>query len=168
MSICIARWRRREPSAFGFRRRHCLFGDTEVGQSCPASRVKQHVARLQITVHDTALVRVLQGLCYFQKYRDDFQEASAAQPPEVTSGSQLHRQDHAVAGALWRKHFENAGVIELAGDSVLVLESAPGVFLAPRRRIHHLYRNIHPARTVMRAPNLALSAGSQLIQERIA
>ena len=67
-----------EPDEMGSHRGHRCFRDTEVRQPCPTARIEQDVARFQVAMDDSTLMRVFQGLCNFQEYRNDFEEAGTA------------------------------------------------------------------------------------------
>src|SRR5262249_26098778 len=47
------------------------------------------------------------------------------------------------------------------------LQGSPGLLLTPRGGSHYLECDIHSARTVVRAPYLALSAGTKLVHKRV-
>jgi hypothetical protein len=76
--VGIASWTGGQPRARSSHRSHRRFCDAEVRQPCPAARVEQDVTRLQVAVNDSALMRMFQGLCNFQEYRNDFEEARTA------------------------------------------------------------------------------------------
>ena len=138
-------------------RRHGRFGDTEICQACATSRIEQDVARLQITMDDSTLMGVLERLGNLQEYRNDLEEARAAQAAKIATGSELHRQNHCVARAFWREHLHDGRMIESACNCVFVLESAPGRILI-RGGVQHLEGDVNPARTIVRAPHFALPA----------
>jgi hypothetical protein len=148
-------------------RGHRRFGDAEVRESCPAARVEQDVAWLQVAVNDPALMRVFQGLCNFEEYRNDFEKARTPQPAQIAAGSELHGQNHCFASSLGREHFENGRMVQEARDGVLVLQRAPRL-VRTTRGIHHLEGDVDSARSIVRAPNFSLPARAQLVQERIA
>jgi hypothetical protein len=168
VGIPSRRGRRSRRSGVGRRRRrHGCFSDTEICQASAASYVEQNIARLQVPMDDSALMCVLERLGNLQEYRDDLEEARTAQATKIAAGSELHRQNHCVARAFWRKHLEDGRMIEPARNCVLVLEGAPALSLMCGG-IQHLEGDVDPARTIVRAPYFALPARAQLVQQRVA
>jgi hypothetical protein len=167
MPVCVACCSGSRSPVRRASRRHRRFGDAEVGESRPAARVEQDVARFQIAVNDPTLVRVFQGLCNFEEYRNDFEEARAPQPAKIAARGKLHGQNHCFASSLGCEHFENGRMVQEARDGVLVLQRAPRL-VRTTRGIHHLEGDVDSARSIVRAPNFSLPARAQLVQERIA
>jgi hypothetical protein len=151
----------------GVCRRHGRFGDTEIRQARAASCVEQDVTRLQVPMDDSTLVCMLERLGNLQEYGNDFEEARAAQATKIATGRELHRQNHCVARAFWRKHLEDGRMIEPACNCVLVLESTPCLGLMCGG-IQYFEGDVDPPYTIVRAPHFALPARAQLIQQRVA
>lgn len=105
--------------------RRCSFSHAEIRQPCASAGVEQHVARLQIAMHDSPLVRVLQRLRHFEQRGNNFQEPGTAQTAQIATGGKLHRKDHRIAGALRRKHLQYGRMIETSCNLILVLERLP-------------------------------------------
>jgi hypothetical protein len=167
MPVCVACCGGSRPRVRRVARGHRRFGDAEVRESCATACVEQDIARFQIAVNDPTLMRVFQGLCNFEEYRNDFEEARSPQPTKVAAGCKLHRENHRFAGSLGREHFENGRMVQEARDGVLVFQRAPRL-VRTTRGIHHLEGDVDSARSIVRAPNFSLPARAQLVQERIA
>jgi hypothetical protein len=146
----------------------CRTGDTEIGEHGAAARVKQHIARLEIPMYDSLLVRIFESGRNLKQRRHELQVTAAAQAPKITAGSQLHRQRRRLSIALRAIDLEDRRVVESAGDFMFMLERFPRKLTARQRWAQNLQRNFDPQHCVVRAPHFPMAARTELFEQRVA
>jgi hypothetical protein len=142
-------------------------GNTEVGKLYPSAAVEQHVSRLQVPVHDAARMSVLEGFRDLEQHRHDLQVSRAAKAPQVPTRRELHREHHDVLDSLRSQDLKNTGMLQAAGYVVLALERLPSTRSAGGGAGEHLQSDVDAAGVVVRLPDLALSARTYPLDERV-
>jgi hypothetical protein len=64
---------------------HRLLGNTKISKASATTRVKQHIAGLQVTMNYAALMGVLEGLRDFEKHWNDFEETARTKAAQIAA-----------------------------------------------------------------------------------
>src|SRR6185312_14678547 len=141
--------------------------NAEVGELHPSTAVKEHVLGFEIPVHDTSCVSVFESFGHFEQHRYDLEISSASNTTQIAAAGELHRQHHHIVDSLRRLYLQNSRMLQTTGDVVLMLQRFPRGRIARSRRGQDLQGNVDAARFVVRAPYLALSSGTDPLDERV-
>ncbi len=142
-------------------------GNTEVGELHPAAAVEQHIARLEVPVHDAARVGVFEGFGDLEQHRHDLQISRTAKAPQVAAGGELHGQHHDVLYSLRGEDLKNPGMLQAAGNVVLALERLPSHRIAGGGPREHFQGDVDATRFVVRLPDLTLAASTDTLDQRV-
>ena len=115
-------------------------------------------------MNHAARVRMRQRAGNIQQHRHDAQVAVAAQAAQV-AGRQLHWQHRELFVAQRLVDFQNRFVAEPLRNVVFVLQHLPGCAGMRQLRKQHLDRDRRVALRVVRAPDLAMTARPDLLEQ---
>jgi hypothetical protein len=156
----------REPLQAGRRcAGRCGASGTKVRQLHAATRIKQNIAGLQVAMDDPALVRVLQRLCDIQEHRDDVQVTGPTQAAQIPARGELHGQHHRVSQVMRGKYLQCGSMIQTTRDRVLALKGGQYGLAGSSCGVGYLQRNVDAADVVVGAPDFALSARTQFLEQ---
>ena len=149
-------------------RRSGARGGAEIREAHFAIRVEQHVAGLDVPMHDAALVGVRQYRRHLDQYRHGPQVRGPTQRLQVAAGGEFHRQEHPRAVPLRRPGAQHAGMIEQRGHLRFVLQHGPRLLGTAGLRVKELQCDALFAGLVPGGPDLGVAAVADALLENVA